>query len=565
MERMWLWLASALLAAGAGAQDGRPAKDATKELTGPAGRITITVPVNWRPQPPSGSIILRATALGAYGGHDLIIVREERQADVDKQRDRYMEYDGGKSGGGEFKKIAQPIFGYRLNLPDKNRVVVRCFVTDGNDGLVLSISSRLQFYDKYWAKKVLDVLATLRIGAGSANAEAPEAAGEKRRVFDKAGHVSVVAPGVWKSLETEEEEELLFLGLKGTRQGPRIRIMDEGGPTNASLVLLKIAGQWRKAYIGVILKRIGTDPPALMAKNRREGWVDYIIGFAARGRGYTLRLTVREGSFERFQSLADQMAGTVAFMNGAYEPAAKLPGDLAVEHRKDAVVHVPAEQAGAADKIIKQLPTFQRHWRRIAVGKAVKTPLHIVITDADSFPETSHGFGEKPAAYDRLTCAVVTLAPPSLKANVPMWRGRLYAALAEAALHRDLKVAPPAWLLAGLTACMDAAGRTGKGPAEGNPALVKLLELKTATDSHTPLKQVLALTYTDMVTDPKNLTMAWGYTHLMNFGGGTLTSTYKRWVRALAKAKGRVPVFDLKKYDRAEADLKRHVFKLWGE
>jgi hypothetical protein len=561
---MCRWLACTLLAVAAAAQDSRPAKDETKELTGPAGRIAITVPVTWRPQQPSGTIILRVIAPGAYGGHDLIIVREERQADVDKQRDRYMEYDGGKYGGGEFKKIAQPVFGYRLNIPEKNRVVVRCFVTDGNDGLVLSISSRLQFYDKYWAKKVLDVLATLRVGAGSASAQAPEAAGEKRRVFDKTGQVSVVAPGVWKSLETEMDEALLFLGLKGTRQGPRIRIVDEGGPTNASLVLLKIAGQWKKAYVGVVLKRIGIDPPALLAKNRKEGWVDYLIGFAARGRGYTLRLTVREGSFERFRSLADEMAGTVAFMNGAYEPAAKLPGDLQVEHRKDAVVHVPAEQATAADKIIKQLSTFQRQWRRIAVGKAVKTPLHIVVAEDDGFPETSHGFGEKPAAYDRSTCAVVTLAPPSLKENVPMWRGRFYAALAEACLHRDLKVAPPPWLLAGLTACMDAAGRTGKGPAEGNPALVKLLDLKTATDSHMSLKRVLALTHTDMVTDPKNLTMAWGYTHLMNFGGGTLASTYKKWTRALAKAKGRIPPFDLKKYDRAKEDLKRHVFKLWG-
>jgi hypothetical protein len=476
-----------------------------------------------------------------------------------------MEYDGGKYGGGEFKKISQPIFGYRLNVPDQNRVVVRAFVTDGNDGLVLSISSRLQFYDKYWAKKIVSVLASLRIGAAPAGAEAPEDAGDKRRVFDKTGLVSLVAPGVWKPLEPETEEELLFLGLRGTRKGPRIRIMDEGGPTNASLVLLKLAGQWRKAYGGIVIKRVGTNPPALMAKNRKEGWVDYLVGFAARGHGYTLRLTVREGSFERFKVLADEMAGTVVFMSGAYAPAAELPGDLTVEYRKEAVVHLPAEQASAADKITKQLPIFQRQWNRIAVGKAAKTPLHVVITDAESFAEVSHGFGEKPAAYDRAICAVVTLPPPSLKANVPLWRGRLYAALAEARLHRDLHVAPPPWLLAGLSACMEAAGRTGKSPAEGNPALVKLLDLKTSTDAHMPLKQVLALSYADMAADPKHLTMAWGYTHLMNFGGGTLAATYKKWTRALAKAKGRVPDLDLKKYDRAEEDLKRHVFKHWGE
>jgi hypothetical protein len=562
---MCRWLACLALVTLAAAQEEPNPRDATKTLQGPAGRIVITVPATWRSHPPSGSIVLRAIAPGAYGGHDLIIVREERQADVDKQRDRYMEYDGGKYGGGEFKKIAKPFFGYRLNVPEQNRVVVRAFVTDGNDGLVLSISSRLQFYDKHWAKKVSDALGSLRIGAGGAVTDNPEQAGEKRRVFDKTGQVSIVAPGVWKSLETESEEELLFLGLKGTRQGPRIRIVDEGGPTNASLVLLKVAGQWRKAYGGIIQKRVGTDPPALLVKNRKEGWVDYLVAFAARSHGYTLRLSVREGSFERFKELANEMAGTVAFMNGAYAPADRMPGDLTVEHKQTAVLHMAAEQASAADKIAAQLSTFQRHWNRVAIGKAVKAPIHIVITDADSFPETSHGFGEKPAAYDRLNCAVVTLPPPSLKENVPLWRGRLYGALGEAAMHRDLKVAPPAWLLAGLTACIEAAGRTGKGPNAGHPGLVKLLELKTATDSHTPLKQVFLLTHTDMATDPKNLTMAWGYTHLMNFGGGSLASIYKKWTKALAKAKTGVPKFDLKKYDRAEEDLKRHVFKLWGK
>lgn len=554
------------LAAVAAAQ-GRPhAKDATQELKDPAGRIVITVPATWRPQPLSGSIILRAIAPGAYGGHDLIIVREELQSDVDKQRDRYMEYDGGKYVGGEFKKIAEPFFGYRLNVPGKNVVVVRAFVTDGNDGLVLTVSSRLQLYDKHWAKKVFEALGSLRIGAGGDAATGhPEQAGERRRVFDKSGEISVVAPGVWKSLETEMDEELLFLGLKGTRKGPRIRILDEGGPTNANLVLLKVAGQWRKNYGGITQKRVGLDPPALLVKNRKEGWVDYLIAFAARSHGYTLRLAVREGSFERFRELVDQMAGTVAFMNGDYEPAAEMPGDLTVEYKRAAVLHLPAEMVSAADKITAQLSVFQRQWSRIAVSKAQKLPFHIVITDAESFPETSNGFGEKPAAYDRLTCAVVTLPRPAAKEEVPLWRGRLFAALAQAALHRDLNVAPPAWLLAGLPACMEAAGRTGKGPSAGHPGLVKLLDLKTSTDSQMPLKQVLGLTHADMATDPKNLTMAWGYTHLMNFGGGTLASTYKKWRRALAKAKTKVPELDLKDYDHAEEDLKRHVFKNWGK
>ncbi len=47
--------------------------------------------------------------------------------------------------------------------------------------------------------------------------------------------------------------------------------------------------------------------------------------------------------------------------------------------------------------------------------------------------------------------------------------------------------------------------------------------------------------------------------------GGSLASAYKKWTRALAKAKTSTPKLDLKKYDRAEEDLKRHVFKLWGK
>jgi hypothetical protein len=561
---MCRWLACAALAAVAVAQEETPKKK-TRELSGPAGRVVITVPANWNSHPPAGSIILRAIAPGAYGGHDLIIVREEFQSDVDKQRDRYMEYDGGKYGGSEFKKISQPFFGYRLNIPDQNKVVVRAFVTDGNDGLVLSVSSRLKFYDKYWAKQITEVLGSLKIGDAGPTMGHPEEAGPKVRVFDRTGQVSVLAPGVWRSLETEMEEELLFLGLKGTRKGPRIVIMDEKGPTNANLVLHKIASQWRKAYGGISMKRTGLEPPALIVKNRREGWVDYLIAFAARSRGYTLRLSVREGSFERFKSIADEMARSIAFMNGDYAPAAELPGDLTLPYKKEAVLHLAAEQASAADKITAELPAFRRQWNRIAVGKAQRVPLHIVVTTADTFVETSHGFGEKPAVYDRSVCAVVTLPPPSLKDNLPLWRGRLYAALAQAALHRDLKVAPPPWLLAGLTACIEAAGRTGKGPDEGHPGLVKVLELKTATDAHLPLRQVLLLTHADMAADPKNLAMAWGYTHLMNFGGGTLGATYKKWARVVAKAKGKAPEFDPKNYDRAEEDLKRHVAKRWGQ
>ena len=79
------------------------------------------------------------------------------------------------------------------------------------------------------------------------------------------------------------------------------------------------------------------------------------------------------------------------------------------------------------------------------------------------------------------------------------------------------------------------------------------------------IKMVLALTHADMASDPKNLTMAWGYTHLMNFGGGTLAGIYRKWRKVLEKKRGAAPKFEMKKYDHAEEDLKRHVFKNWGK
>ncbi|MHC4550834.1 MAG: hypothetical protein ACYTEZ_18925 [Planctomycetota bacterium] len=564
MERTYRLIAWVVLVAAAQAQESNPFRTKTKELQGPTARVTITVPESWRPQPPSGNVVLRALAPGAYGGHDLLIVREEGQADVDRQRDRYMDHDGGRHAGAAFQKLTKPVFGYRLDDAVKNQVLLRTFVTDGGDGLVITVSSRYKLYDQYWARQIMAVVASLKL-TGGGTARQPELGGEKRRVFDRTGLVSLVAPGVWRSLETEAEEELLFLGLKGTRSGPHVRIVDWGGPTNAALVLQKIAGQWKRAYGNITRKRLGLDPPALLVKNRKEGWVDYIIAFAAGGRGYTLMLAVREGSFERFKVLADEMAQTVVFMNGSYRPAPEMPGDITVEHKKAAVIHARAEEGVAAEKIAKAFAGFERPWSRLRLSRPLKTPLHLVLVDAESFDDASHGFGEKPAAYDRSLCAVVTVRPPSLKGNVPLWRGRLYAALAEAALHRDLKTSVPPWLLAGLTGCMEAAGRTGKGPDEGHPALVKLLDLKTSTDAHMPLKQVLALTYADMRADPEHPTMAWGYTHLMLFGGGTLTGLYRKWAKALGKARGEPPPFDLKKYDRAEGDLKRHVYKHWGK
>ena len=50
--------------------------------------------------------------------------------------------------------------------------------------------------------------------------------------------------------------------------------------------------------------------------------------------------------------------------------------------------------------------------------------------------------------------------------------------------------------------------------------------------------------------------------HLMLYGKSSLGAMYKRWAKALSKARGSTPEFQ-PKYDKAEADLKKHAFKHW--
>jgi hypothetical protein len=494
-------------------------------------------------------------------------VREGGQSDVDAQRDRYLEYDSGNYPGAEIQRLEKP-FGYRLNHDGKNKVLIRCFLTDGSDGLVVSMSSRLQNFDA-WAEKVFAILLSVKISGGGGITRQPERAGPALRRFGKKGIVSVVAPGVWKPLTPEEDNELLVLGLKGTRSGPVITVIDEGEPTNPNLVLVSLSTTWKKSYGHVVAKRVGAKPPALMVKNRKPGSVDYILAFAAGSHGYTLRLNVREGGYERMKSLLDDMARSIVLMGGEYKPAKDLPGLVTVDYKKQYVVHAKAERADAAEKAKKLISGFEKHWSRIGVGSRRKPPpIHIVIVEEEDFDEQSHGFGDLPVAYDRLDCAVVALPPPSDKQALPNWKGRFYAALAAASLQRDLAVAAPPWLLVGLCTCMDAAGRSGKGPDEAHPAYVQLLDTKTATDSQAKLTEVLNYTYGDVLQaeTPANATMAWGYTHLLLFGRSSLSSTYRNWVKALEKRKrGEAPYFDPGKYDRAEEDLKKHVLRTWGQ
>lgn len=538
----------ALLAAAAGAEESRAVRDA-------AGRVEITVPVSWQDQPLAEGQLIHAYAKQS-GGHVLTVVREAGQAEVDKQRDRYMAHDAASHPGAEFQKIADPFFGYRMNDRAKNRVFLRAFLRDGADGLVATISSRFHAYDQAYAAHTIAALGTFRLAAatGAANAAA-DAPVPSRRIFDRSGLFSFVAPSEWKPI-TAEDGERLALGLRGSSTTASLRVVEEGENDNPTLVLLTIQGRIKKDYASATADRVGADPPALLVKNRKEGWIDYMIAFAAGGRGYTLRLAAREGAFEGVRPVADAMAKSLVLMGDPYREPAGLAGDAFGDPKRGLVVHAPLEDAAAAERIAREASAFEKDWGRIAPAFRKGMALHVVLAKPETFAEAAHGFGDVPAAYDRLACAVVAVAPPDEREAADRWRGRLFASLAQAALHRDLPVAPPPWLLAGLAACMEAAGRTGEGPAAKHFALLTPLDVEKPA----PLADVLAYAYSDVIEGEtlSPLAMSWGYTHLMLFGKGPLRSAYAKWERELGKATRAAPPFDAGKAD-APSELKRHV------
>jgi hypothetical protein len=555
----------ALAGARAGGGEG-PFKGPTRDLAGPEGRVMIKVPEKWKDLQLSGNIIIRANAPGTYGGHNLRVEREAGQSDREKQRKRYLDYDTTNAPGAEVQKVDEPWFGYRLDISAKNRVLLRAFVTDGGDGLIVTVTSRLQYYDEVWAGQIAAIVSSVWI-SGVGAPRKPEEQGALRRIFDKAARVSLVAPGAWKSVEPDRSDELLYVGLKGSKSGPRFRFKDWGGPTDASLTLLKISGQWKKAYRNLVLKRLGNDPPSMLVRNRVPGSVDYLIAFDNAERGYTLILTVKEDSFERFRTVADAVAKSVVFSSAPYVEPEPPALDIRREEGKFAILHGAAEQASSVGKVARALGAFERHWKRVGVGKSrKKPPIHIVVCPRNDFEETAHHFGTPPAAYDRKGRFVVVVPPPPEEDTLPMWRGMLYGAIADNLLHRDVMVPAPAWLRAGLSACMDAAGRTGRGPDEGHPAFLKKLKVKTVTNAHKDIETVLTMTDADLylAESPDRRMLAWGYVHLMNFGKGTVPSTYRRWKRALEAAEEKAPDFDLKTYEKARLDLQKHVARQWG-
>ncbi|MHC4959017.1 MAG: hypothetical protein ACYTGN_11650 [Planctomycetota bacterium] len=536
----------------------------TRIAAGPEGRVTVKIPATWTDLEIAGNQILRVKAPGAYGGHDLRIEREEGQDDTDKQRERYLEFDSANAPTGTVVKLSKPYFGYRINNPDKNRVLCRAFVGDGADGLVISVTSRFTYYDKYWADLVGAILGSVSLKGGAR--QAPELTGELRRLYDKEARVSIVVPSIWKPLKPESRRDLLYFALKGARTGPRFVITDHGAGLKASMVLLRIGAQWKKSYRSATVKRVGDNPPRLLVKNRIPGSVDYLIAFDNEDRGFTFQLTVREGSFEKFRSVADEFAKSIAFTGGKWKEPVVAERELKETYKNLVVLHASVDALGTLEALQKSLAPFYKHWPKIAPAYNRKAPpLHLVVVGGDEFAEQSHYFGTKPAAYDRVARAIVVAPIPKEKEQQQLWKARVYWMLAEAALHRDLAVGAPPWLRAGLCGCMEVVGRSGKGPDAPHDAYLPRLVTKIETDAHLPLVEILQMSNADIdfATSPDRRMQAWAYLHMMLYGKTGLSSKYRKWAKVLAKARASAPVFDLKTYDKDKEELKKHAFKYW--
>ncbi|MHC4955704.1 MAG: hypothetical protein ACYTGZ_17775 [Planctomycetota bacterium] len=532
------------------------------------GRISITVPKRWTDKELAEGQMLRVYALGS-GGHDITLHREKSQADVDTLRDRYLQHDSGKFPGCTIKKIGEPYFGYRLDSTTAKRVVVRAFAVDGPDGLVLTITSRIAVYDQYYASKLAWVASTLNVGGVRTGTES---GGEVRveaaaRAYDKAGSLSVHVPAGWRAVEPEDEE-ILFVAPGGRKAGTRVLVKHWGGSSSASLVLAKVAAEWKRSYGGAVLKRLQGSPPRLLVKGRAGDSVDYFIGVANGDEGYTVRLIVREGSYERTRNIADEIAASLVFTTAPWKAPTPPDRDLKRDHKKMLVLHAAAEISGGLDKVAAEFDRFLKHWMRLGLGFDRKAPpIHALICANDEFAGFSNLFGEPPAVYDRLTRTVVAVTPPKEEKALAEWKGALDSAFAEALLHRDVNRRLPAWMRRGLASCMFASGRTGGKPNGEVPALAGILLQRTEAKLPDNLGVVFGWPEGDYLRDDSRVKQAhaWGYVHLMLFGKGGVPNAYKKWKKALLKSKNRVPKFDLKKYKNAREDLLAHVAKNWGE
>ncbi len=544
------------------------AEEATRLLKDPEGRVTLTVPASYKDEAIAGAMIIHARAPGGLGGHLLTVFREEGQSDIDRQRDRYIQHDSPSYPGADLRKVNAPWFGYRFYDQAQNRVLLRAFVADGSDGLVIAVTSRFQLYDQNYAKAIDDIVSSVAFTTGAArNTSRTMSEGESRRFWDAKGVVSLMAPVEWKRIDPDEEGVQLMLALKGNKSGPRFTFKSWGGPSSAALILTRIFATWKRSYPNIQGgERVGDDPPRMLVRERVPGSVDYIIAFEQRGEAYTLVLTVREGGFESYRPLAEEIARSVVFADGGWKAAEPGPGAASATCKGVAVVMAP--EAEVAEAVAKSLAQFDKQWGRVGVGDSKKAPpVRITVVPEAEFAGECHAFGAPPAVYDIFTRRVVALPPPADKEALAVWQGRLYAAVAHAAMHRDLPAGAPPWLRTGLMALMESAGRTGKGADEAHAVFAERIAAKARTDPMTPLESLVQLTNADFMNaesiDPQ--VTAWAYCHMMLFGKATLGGIYKRWVSEFEKSTTTIPPLDLSKYPGSADDLKKHVQKHWAK
>ncbi len=552
-----------LLFSAAGLTQDSPFVGKTQLLKDADGKIEITLPDQWKAGQPSGNVIMRAKAPRAHGGHSLIVSREAAQDDVDKQRERYIRYDSGQYAGAEVAKLETPFFGYRMQAPSKDKVMLRAFVTEGDDGLVISLSSPLRTY-KHWSKLMMGIMGSVKLGQPQTKKDLKT---KVRRVFDDTGVASFVAPGKWRPVKADRDSgELMVIALKGKRTEPHIILLDRGGPTNPDLVLSGLLREWKQNYAGIYMKRLPGSPPRLLAKNRKQDWADYVTTFAVGSHGYAFQLVVGLGSYERYKSVADEMFATLAIRGGPFPALAEQPGDVHVPVRKQAFVHAATDHEKLAKGVAKTASSFFKHWGRLGFkpGKGA-LPLQIQLVESSDFAAASNGLGEEPVAYNYARGVVVAVVPDKDDLIKSAWAGRLYAALTKACLHRELKGTAPPWFEIGLSLCFDAAGRTGEKPSTRHPAYVS--EIERLGDSLNPMDRLFERTHAsfESADDVTPYALAWAYTSLMLYGNTPLTGIYRKWKKAKLAGKEPNPKFELGRYKDSAKDLAEYAAKNWRD
>ncbi|MFB3065347.1 MAG: hypothetical protein ACE10D_02435 [Planctomycetota bacterium] len=432
-----------------------PFKGPTRVVKDVGSKVELTIPEKWQEREVSGTTILSLFAPGnlGQGGHGLLLVREEGQADLKRQRDRYKTYDAGKDEAATFEMIDEPFFGYRCHLPSgrPKKVIIRRFMVDTPDGLVLSVTSRLNtYYDRVWKDQIYAIIASARsVSSSGGGGSLAGAAGDLKRFFSEDGRASFVATDKWRTFETIEEGALVAVRFGVGGAAPALVLADRGYTTSKATVLAQLAGRLKKRHPQIKRRMLRGSPPRMLLKGRRDGSVDYVMAFKNGTNGYTLMLTVQEPEYDRFRTFCDEVAQSLVFSAQAYEPPEQPKGSIAVELGRAAIVHGEPENKGLVERTAKRLRGFGKPWKRVGLGKSKnRPPLRILVVPESRFKEATQLYGELPAVYHPGLRLVVVTPPP--REGYERWRGRAYFALGEALLHRDLRVAAPAWLKEGV-------------------------------------------------------------------------------------------------------------------